>query len=174
MPCGSSGRALRRSVLNVWGTPRWASSLPGRTDMQLNNPTWKIVKPARNEYTREFWSALVNHYRKFGIRRYEVWNEPHLPGFSCFWNDTPEHFAEMLADAASAIRGEDAVRKYGSAESASAISPSTTGAGNSARGNTSTRSRFTAGITMPTRSAPSTASMESLRLSTPPANGTRC
>ncbi|MST99206.1 hypothetical protein FYJ85_19445 [Victivallaceae bacterium BBE-744-WT-12] len=97
-----------RSVLNVWGTPRWASSLPGRTDMQLNNPTWKIVKPARNEYTREFWSALVNHYRKFGIRRYEVWNEPHLPGFSCFWNDTPEHFAEMLADAASAIRGEDA------------------------------------------------------------------
>lgn len=96
-----------RSVLNVWGTPRWASSQPDRMDLKLGNRVWKIVKPANGQDTRDFWKALVRHYKAFGIKRYEVWNEPHLPGYSCFWNDTPEHFVEMLRDAAAAIREED-------------------------------------------------------------------
>jgi hypothetical protein len=101
------GPLRNRSVLNIWGIPKWASSQADSTMQVRGGHQWKIVKPEKNEYTREFWGTIAKHYKKMGIHRYEIWNEPHFPGFSMFWNDTPENFLEMFKDASLAIRAED-------------------------------------------------------------------
>jgi len=91
-------------VLDIYGTAQWASSTPEDVRMQLGwMPMYATMAPAAMNDWGNFITALVKHYRD-RVDKYELWNEPHLKGFSVFWNDTPEKFVEIMKVGSAAVR----------------------------------------------------------------------
>jgi hypothetical protein len=90
-------------VGNVIYTPQWASPHPEDTKINICVPGFAAWAPKdMNDWTN-FLRVLVNRYGD-RINTWELWNEPHLPGGSCFWQDTPERFVELLRSGYSAIK----------------------------------------------------------------------
>jgi len=90
-------------VVGFFGTPKWASGKPD--DMRYLICVWGYTAWAPKDMAdwENFVTALVNRY-KDRVNTWEVWNEPHLPGFSCFWVDTPEKYTELLQRAYAVIK----------------------------------------------------------------------
>lgn len=82
-------------VGNVLYTPQWASPHPEDTKIDICVPGFAAWAPKDlGDWTR-FLEKLVERYGD-RIRTWELWNEPHLPGGSCFWHDTPERYVALL------------------------------------------------------------------------------
>jgi hypothetical protein len=82
-------------VGNVLYTPQWASPHPEDTKIDICVPGFAAWAPKDlGDWTR-FLEKLVERYGD-RIRTWELWNEPHLPGGSCFWHDTPQNYVAML------------------------------------------------------------------------------
>lgn len=55
---------------------------------------------------RDFVTAVLRRYPR--IRAVELWNEPHLPGYSVFWQDSsPEQFVDLLKNGYEAVKAVD-------------------------------------------------------------------
>ncbi|MEI8247840.1 MAG: beta-galactosidase [Lentisphaerota bacterium] len=78
--------------LNPFGTPLWAS--PNKSEELRILPVYQGYAPVKMESWTNFLKALVVRYPF--VKTWELWNEPHLPGQSCFWNDTPENYVKLL------------------------------------------------------------------------------
>lgn len=77
-------------------TPVWASPAPERSEeIAVCVPVSAAFAPAKMEDFTNFVSKTVERY-KDRIKIWEIWNEPNLPGSSCFWFDTPENYVRML------------------------------------------------------------------------------
>lgn len=57
-------------------------------------PEYAAVMPKNLDDWRKFIRRVMR--RSPEVKCYELWNEPHLIGFSCFWADSTEHFVELL------------------------------------------------------------------------------
>lgn len=79
----------------IVNTPKWASSHPEDTKVDICVPGYAAYAPKDMADWSNAVRAVVTHY-KSDIKIWELWNEPHLPGFSVFWKDTPEKFVELL------------------------------------------------------------------------------
>lgn len=80
---------------NILYTPRWASSHPEDTAIYIAVPGYAAYAPTNMGDFADFLLQVVNRYGD-RIKKWEMWNEPHLPGGSIFWKDTPEKFVELL------------------------------------------------------------------------------
>lgn len=98
---GFSGEQI---VFNVMGIPQWASSRPEATAINVCVREYSTVLPKDLRDWQNFLRLSVKRYPS--VRRYELWNEPHLPGFSCFWADTPENFLKLLKSGYEAVKQE--------------------------------------------------------------------
>jgi len=98
--CVASGL---KPVIGFFGTPRWASRRPDDLCyiVHLYGYTGYAAKDLAD--WEHFVEALVKRYRD-RVDTWEVWNEPHLPTFSCYWHDSPENFVAMLKSAHAAIK----------------------------------------------------------------------
>jgi hypothetical protein len=90
-------------VVCFYGTPRWASSRPDDTRVLVCVYGYSAYAPKNLDDWSDFLRAMVSRY-KDRVRTWEVWNEPHLPGFSCYWQDTSERFVKMQASAYRTIK----------------------------------------------------------------------
>ena len=90
-------------VGNVIYTPQWASPHPEDTKVYICVPGFAAWAPKDMRDWTDFLHVLVQRYGD-RISTWELWNEPHLPGGSCFWQDTPEHFVELLRSGYAAIK----------------------------------------------------------------------
>ena len=88
---------------NLLYTPRWASPHPDKTKVNICVPEFSAYAPVKNEYISDFIRELCSRYGR-DIKIWEPWNEPNLPGQSCFWNDTPENFINMFIGMSKAFR----------------------------------------------------------------------
>ena len=89
---------------NVLFTPKWASSTPEPSDINgYGMYKYSIYAPEDLSTWEEFLNNLVTRYND-QIKTWEVWNEPHIPGSSTFWNDTPENFVKLLKSAYKTIK----------------------------------------------------------------------
>ena len=88
---------------NLLYTPRWASPHPEKTNINICVPEFSAYAPVKDEYITDFIRVVSDRYGK-DIKIWELWNEPNLPGQSCFWNDTPENFARMFKAMSLAFR----------------------------------------------------------------------
>ena len=79
---------------NLFGTPKWASTRPEMINYRICVWEYSAYAPAKMSYWSDFVRAIVKRYPF--IQTWELWNEPHLPGQSCFWSDSPENFVELL------------------------------------------------------------------------------
>ncbi|MBN2640153.1 MAG: hypothetical protein JXR78_00730 [Victivallales bacterium] len=75
-----------------WGTPRWALSKPqkGRNIVMRYN----AQMPDNISDWTDFLRTMVLRYPF--VREWELWNEPGMPGQSCFWNGTPDEICALL------------------------------------------------------------------------------
>ncbi len=92
-----------RPVVCFYGTPRWASNTPD--DERYVVHVWAYNAYAAkdiNDWTN-FIEKMVTRY-KDRVSTWEVWNEPHLRGYSCYWHDTPENFVKLLKSAYETIK----------------------------------------------------------------------
>ncbi|NQX66895.1 fibronectin type III domain-containing protein [Paenibacillus alba] len=80
---------------NIVFTPQWASPHPEDTTIYIAVPGYASYAPVDMNDFVVFLQALVTRYGD-RIKKWEIWNEPHLKGGSIFWNDTPEKFVELL------------------------------------------------------------------------------
>jgi len=88
------------------GVPYWASADPAKytdTSGQHWNKAWK---PYNFQDYADFARTLVNRYKGFGVRHYEVWNEPN---YVRFWPSGPDpaDYTAMLRAAYPAIKQAD-------------------------------------------------------------------
>ncbi len=90
-------------VGTVMGTPRWASSRPEATERHVHVPGWSSYAPENMDDFGDFCRALALRYGK-KVHTWELWNEPHLPGYSCYWLDTPENFVRLLQSGYQSIK----------------------------------------------------------------------
>jgi hypothetical protein len=82
------------AVLPIY-TPRWASPHPEDDKIDICVIGRHVWAPTRVEYYTDFLRAAVKRYGD-RVRTWELWNEPHLPGGSVFWKDSPEAFVNLL------------------------------------------------------------------------------
>ncbi len=90
-------------VGNIYGTPQWASPHPEDTKLNICVRGFEAYAPVDMEDWRNFLRKLVERYGR-EIKTWEIWNEPHLPGGSVFWNDTPENYVALLKAAYQTIK----------------------------------------------------------------------
>jgi len=95
---------FKETILNPFSTPRWASSHPERNEMNICVWGWESYAPAKMEYWKSFLSAMIKRYPQ--VKEWELWNEPHLPGQSCFWQDNPENYVELLKAGYETVKAE--------------------------------------------------------------------
>ena len=86
-----------------YGTPRWASAKPDDARFFVHVWAYNAHPPRELADWTDFIGAMVDRYRG-DVRIWGVWNEPNLPGGSCYWHGTPEDFAAMLKAAHATIR----------------------------------------------------------------------
>jgi len=99
-----NGFADDRIVFNIYGTPRWASTRPEADWINIFVPEYAAVMPKNLDDWRNFIRQVMRRYPK--VNRYELWNEPHLIGFTCFWVDSTEHFVELLKAGYETVKAE--------------------------------------------------------------------
>ena len=93
-------------VFNTFGVPRWASSRPDDDRMtQSGIRNYKSCLPANLKDYENFLLALHKRYPK--VRTYELWNEPHFPGYSIFWSDTPENHVKLMKSGYECLKKAD-------------------------------------------------------------------
>ena len=88
------------------GVPYWASADPAKYADASGHHWNKYWRPANASDFGDFMRAMVNRYKGFGVRTYEVWNEPNL---SRFWPSGPNavEFTALLAAAYPAVKAAD-------------------------------------------------------------------
>lgn len=92
-----------KPVICFYGTPRWASNTPDDTRYVVH--VWAYNAYAAkdvNDWTN-FVGQLVKRYGD-RVDTWEVWNEPHLRNYSCYWHDTPENYVMLLKSAYQTIK----------------------------------------------------------------------
>ena len=99
-----SGFSDEQITFNIFGTPRWASSRPEADWINICIPEYATVRPKNLDDWRNFLRQVIQRYPK--VNRYELWNEPHLVGFSCFWADSTENFVELLKAGYETVKAE--------------------------------------------------------------------
>lgn len=93
-------------LFTLIGVPRWASSRPDSNRILLGSlKEYRTVVPKDLNDWGDYLRALVRHYPK--VRTYELWNEPHFPGYSVFWSDSPENHVRLMEAGYRAIKGEN-------------------------------------------------------------------
>ena len=89
-----NGYGLDRILVNTFGTPKWLTSAPADVAESLLTRT-RYFAPKDMAPWHDFVKAFVERYP--GIRYFELWNEPHLPGFSIFWQkSSPQQFVDLM------------------------------------------------------------------------------
>lgn len=73
---------------NVVRTPKWASS-------NADSDKYYGYIPSDMTYFTDFMTDIINRYGGY-VDTWEIYNEPHLPGGSVFWNDTAENYVKLL------------------------------------------------------------------------------
>ena len=96
-------------MINLFGTPAWMSSAP-----QAKIP---IFAPPRDyrEYA-DYCAAIVRHVnleKHYGIKYWEIWNEPSGNYFWTTWHKGKNTFFELYAVTAKAIKAADPAVKVG-------------------------------------------------------------
>ncbi len=101
-------------VGTIMGTPLWASSRPEETSRHVHVPGWSSYAPKNIDDFGDFSRALATRYGRT-VHTWEIWNEPHLPGYSCYWLDTPEKFVSLMKSGYQSIKAvqPDATVWYG-------------------------------------------------------------
>lgn len=95
-----SGFSQDKIILNTFGTPRWNSPKPQNT---LWSTHYSFFAPLDLKPWSEYLKAFSKRYP--GIRMWELWNEPHLPGGSIFWQESsPEQFVELMKTGYKALK----------------------------------------------------------------------
>lgn len=92
-----------RIIAQVLGTPRWASPHPEDDAVYICMPGFAIWAPKDITVWTRFLEQVVRRYQD-RVSIWELWNEPHLPGGSCYWRDTPEHYVAMLTEGYRTIK----------------------------------------------------------------------
>ncbi len=94
-----------RIILNVFGVPQWASSRPEADWINICMREYATVIPRDMQDWRNFLQTTMRRYPN--IRNWELWNEPHLIGFSCFWADSTENFIQLLKAGYETVKAEN-------------------------------------------------------------------
>ncbi|WP_295807378.1 hypothetical protein [uncultured Victivallis sp.] len=92
-------------TLNLMRTPRWASTRPEATWINICIQEYKTVVPKQMEDWKNFIRMVMRRYP--GVKRYELWNEPHLIGYTCFWSDSVENFVALLKAGYETVKAEN-------------------------------------------------------------------
>ena len=92
-------------TLNLMGIPRWASTRPEATWINICIQEYKTVIPKQMEDWKNFIRMVMRRYP--GVKKYELWNEPHLIGYSCFWSDSVENFVALLKAGYETVKAEN-------------------------------------------------------------------
>ncbi|MDR0932949.1 MAG: hypothetical protein LBM70_08035 [Victivallales bacterium] len=100
----ASGFSDESILFNIFVTPRWASPHPEEDWINVCIRQYATYAPKNMDDWTAVLRELVRRYPK--VRGYELWNEPHIPGFSCFWNDSPENFVRLMKSGYEAIKKE--------------------------------------------------------------------
>jgi hypothetical protein len=99
-PFDRAVRAARARGLHVLGailyTPRWAQPTGGTG----------TSPPVNLEDYATFAQRAANHFRRFGVEAYEIWNEPNIVNFWAPGPD-PARYTQMLKLAYAAIKRAD-------------------------------------------------------------------
>lgn len=82
-------------MICLYGTPRWASPYPEKTQQDICVPGYSAFAPNNMQDFSDFLKQVVQRYGK-DVKTWEIWNEPHLSHASVFWRDTPEKFVQLL------------------------------------------------------------------------------
>ncbi len=93
----------RRNLATFWGTPKWASQHPEKTDVDLCVPQYAEYPPTDLKYFGDFVAETVRRYGG-DIKDWEIWNEQHLPQSTCFWKGSPTEYAALLKTGYEAIK----------------------------------------------------------------------
>jgi|GEM_PF-2551355 len=92
-------------ILNIFYMPKWLSNDPeGKI-----GASW-LAAPRDYKLWRKYIGDIVRHVnidRKFGIKYWEVWNEPSGSMFSAWQKYGPEKFWEFYANTAKAVKDAD-------------------------------------------------------------------
>jgi len=100
-----AGYGLDRILVNIYGTPEWLSTGPEVVEAGWHNRR-ALYPPKDMEPLRDFTKAFCERYP--GIRYFEIWNEPHLDGFSVFWKKgTPKQFVDLLKAGYEGVKAAD-------------------------------------------------------------------
>jgi len=91
-------------VFNIFKTPRWASTRPEADWVNICIREYASVAPKDLTAWQNFLRETIRRYPR--VLRYELWNEPHLRGFSCFWADSTENFVALLKAGYEAVKAE--------------------------------------------------------------------
>ena len=86
------------------GTPKWASTHPELVNLDICVWEYAAYAPVKMSYWTDFLKVLLKRYPF--VKTWELWNEPHLPGQSVFWRDTPEKFVELLKAGYETVKQE--------------------------------------------------------------------
>ncbi len=99
---GGQERGFKNFIANPFGTPQWASPYPEKTNVNICVKEYSAYAPKDIEKWNRFIKEAVTRYPV--IEKWEIWNEQHLPGQSCFWNDSPENYVLLLKNAFNVMR----------------------------------------------------------------------
>ena len=92
-------------MLQISGTPKWASPVKSERLVPPIGVKEYQVHPPENEAWKHFIAELVSHC-KGRIRFYEIWNEPNYQ--SCFWlSGSPKDYALLIKTAYQAAKESD-------------------------------------------------------------------
>ncbi len=92
-------KALSEAGFEIGGqfcyTPIWASPYPERENkINICVREASAYAPVNMDDFTRFIEKTIARYGET-IRTWEIWNEPNLPGASCFWSDTPENYLRL-------------------------------------------------------------------------------
>lgn len=96
-------------MINLFGTPSWMSTAP-----KAKVPAFAPPRDYR-EYA-DYCAAIVRHVnleKHYGIKYWEIWNEPSGNYFWTGWKQGKETFFELYAVTAKAIKAADPAIKVG-------------------------------------------------------------
>ena len=100
-----AGYGRDRIIVNTFGTPAGLSTSPPVENVGWMTPS-RYHAPRDMQPWRDYVKAFCERYP--GIRYFELWNEPHLPGYSIFWQkSSPAQFAELLKAGYEGVKEAD-------------------------------------------------------------------
>ena len=89
-----NGYGFDRILVNTFGTPTWLSTAPAGTKASAHNRIYSYA-PRDMAPWHDYVKAFVMRYPD--MRYLELWNEPHLPGYSVFWTkSSPKQFVDLM------------------------------------------------------------------------------